>query len=257
MQDNACVNVSPTACTAYQTLAEQQQFSNWFCPKCLSDETVDRVPPRCLQTLSDRIDKIEHHLTTINDTHDQLVDHLDKLNENLEQEKRRKNIIVKNLSPVEGINDRVVVVRFVQDDLGINIHPSSIDSVWRFKTSSATTNDRPPLLDIAFNDLSLRSSILAKALVIKNSSDVSVKIVYIGKHLTKQQSLQAFEARQRQNQSQQQQSTTSSSVVDMDSNRPNQNSDDMNSKPTNNNINRNNINNNNNVNINNNPNANK
>ncbi|CAF1078453.1 unnamed protein product [Didymodactylos carnosus] len=118
-----------------------------------------------------------------------------------------------------------VVFRFVQNHLGVKIDPSSIDSVWRFKTSSATNNNRPPLLGIAFNDLSVRSSILAKTPTIKNSSDALVKIVYIGKHLTKKQSLQAFEARQRQNRSQEeQQQSTTSSVVSKDNNRPNQNS---------------------------------
>ncbi|CAF0865459.1 unnamed protein product [Didymodactylos carnosus] len=95
-----CVNVSPMAYTAYQTLAEQQQFSNWFCPRYLNDKNVNRAPPRSVQTLSDRIDKTEHHLTTLTNKHDQLVDRLNELNENLEREKRRKNIIVKNLSPV-------------------------------------------------------------------------------------------------------------------------------------------------------------
>ncbi|CAF1229353.1 unnamed protein product [Didymodactylos carnosus] len=238
-----CVNVSPMAYTAYQTLAEQQQFSNWFCSKCLNDKNVDRVPPRCRQTLSDRIDKIEHHLTTLNNKHDQLVDRLDELNENLEREKRRKNIIVKNLSPVESTNDRDVVFRFVQNHLGVKIDPSSIDSMWRFKTSSATDNDRPSLLGIAFNDLSVRSSILAKAPIIKNSSDALVKIVYIRKHLTKKQSLQAFEARQQRDRSQEeQQQSTTSSVVNKDNNRLNQNSNvrrdniNNNNNSTNNNI---------------------
>ncbi|CAF0786077.1 unnamed protein product, partial [Didymodactylos carnosus] len=77
----ACVNVSPVAYSAYQTLADQKQFSNWFCPKCLDDKSVDRLPPRCLAALSARIDAIERETSNISRKQDQLVDRMDKLYE--------------------------------------------------------------------------------------------------------------------------------------------------------------------------------
>ncbi|CAF4384124.1 unnamed protein product, partial [Didymodactylos carnosus] len=105
--------------------------------------------------------------------------------------------------PVDNVSDRDLFGKFIQDQLGITIHPSNIDSVWRFKTGSVVNNNRAPILGVSLNDFSLRSSILFNASKLMNSSDNNVKSVYISKHLTLIQSQIAYERRlQQRNRSQ-------------------------------------------------------
>ncbi|CAF1578646.1 unnamed protein product [Didymodactylos carnosus] len=155
-----CVNVSIPAYKAYQTLADEKQYSNWFCPSCEPAARADLPPPQCLQMLAARIDKIEHQLIGISDLQQLITSRLNELVETTERDKRNKNIVVKNIFPV------------------------------------ALNSNRPPIIGVSFNDLCIRSSILSKASALKKSSDVSVRSVFIGKHLTKLQSQSAYETRQ-------------------------------------------------------------
>ncbi|CAF1625048.1 unnamed protein product, partial [Didymodactylos carnosus] len=89
--------------------------------------------------------------------------------------------------------DKDVLIKFVGDRLGLQIPSEAIDGVWRFRTSSALSSNRSPIIGVSFNDLCVRSSILSKASVLKKSSDASVRSVFIGKHLTKLQSQSTYE----------------------------------------------------------------
>ncbi|CAF4524928.1 unnamed protein product, partial [Didymodactylos carnosus] len=48
-------------------------------------------------------------------------------------------------------------------------------------------DNRVRIIDVSFNDLLIRSSILSKSSSLRNSSNDNIKRVFIGKHLTKQQ----------------------------------------------------------------------
>ncbi|CAF0778820.1 unnamed protein product [Didymodactylos carnosus] len=78
-----CLNMSVEIFQAFGILAKGKVHTNWLCPACVVNSSVEKVSTRCLQILLSRVDTIEHSINGIKQQ-------LELTIENLEREKRKK-----------------------------------------------------------------------------------------------------------------------------------------------------------------------
>ncbi|CAF1085719.1 unnamed protein product [Didymodactylos carnosus] len=45
--------------------SEAKVHTNWLCPACVINPSAEKIPTRCLQMLSSRVDTIEHNINGI------------------------------------------------------------------------------------------------------------------------------------------------------------------------------------------------